>query len=116
MIAYVKGHLASIQNDSVIVDVNGIGYEIICLNPFDFQSSLNQFIKIHTYHHVREDLHALYGFTDEEEKKLFMHLISVSGIGPKNALTILTHVNVPAFVTAIEREDDKFLTGFPGIG
>ncbi|HEX6595144.1 MAG TPA: Holliday junction branch migration protein RuvA [Bacillota bacterium] len=116
MIAYVKGNLTSIQDNAVIVDVNGIGYEIICPNPFDFQSSLNQFIKIHTYHHVREDLQVLYGFSNEDEKYLFMKLISVSGIGPKSALSILAHVNVSEFVSAVEREDDKFLTSFPGIG
>lgn len=116
MIAYVKGILTYIQDEVVIVDVGGIGYEIICSNPFVFQTSLNEEIKIHTYHHVREDIQALYGFKNEDEKYLFMNLISVSGIGPKGALAILGSVDIPEFVAAVEREDDKYLTSFPGVG
>jgi holliday junction DNA helicase RuvA len=116
MIAYIKGHLLTIQDDSVIVDVHGVGYEIICPNPFAFQASLNKEILINTYHYVREDLQVLYGFKNEDEKYLFTKLISVSGIGPKGALAILSGVDIAGFVTAIEQEDDKFLTQFPGVG
>ncbi|PAV28929.1 Holliday junction branch migration protein RuvA [Virgibacillus profundi] len=116
MIAYIKGILTYIQDDSVVVDVGGVGYELICANPFGFQSSLNTEVKINTYHHVREDLQVLYGFKNQDEKYLFTKLISVSGIGPKGALGILGSVDIPAFVAAIEKEDDKFLTGFPGVG
>lgn len=116
MIAYVKGILTYVQDDAVIVEIAGIGYEIVCANPFVFQSSLNEEIKIHTYHHVREDNELLFGFKNEDEKYLFMKLISVSGIGPKGALGILGSVDIPEFVSAIEREDDKFLTSFPGVG
>ncbi|MBY7143271.1 Holliday junction branch migration protein RuvA [Virgibacillus sp. NKC19-3] len=116
MIAYIKGNLTYIQEDSVVVDVHGIGYEIVCSNPFVFQSSLNQEVLIHTFHYVREDTQVLYGFKNEEEKQLFIKLISVSGIGPKGALAILGAVDVAGFISAIEREDDKFLTSFPGVG
>jgi len=116
LIAYIKGILTYIQDDSVIVDVQGIGYEIICANPFVFQTSLNEEVTIHTYHHVREDMQVLYGFKNNDEKALFMKLISVSGIGPKGALAILGSINIPDFVAAIEREDDKYLTSFPGVG
>ena len=116
MIAYIKGHLVTIQDDSVIVDVHGIGYEIICPNPFAFQSTLNKEILINTYHYVREDIQVLYGFKNEDEKYLFTKLISVSGIGPKGALAILSGVDIAGFVSAIEQEDDKFLTQFPGVG
>lgn len=116
MIAYVKGVLTYIHDEAVIVDVNGVGYEIICANPFVFQSSLNEEVLIHTYHHVREDTQHLYGFKNEDEKHLFMKLISVSGIGPKSGLAIQGSVNVPDFVSAVEREDDKYLMSFPGIG
>src|SRR5690625_5354593 len=88
MIAYIKGNLTYILDDSVIVDVQGVGYEIICANPFAFQASLNKEIKIYTYHHVRDDAQLLYGFKNEDEKYLFTKLISVSGIGPKGALAI----------------------------
>lgn len=116
MIAYVKGVLSYIQDEILIVDVGGIGYEIICSNPYYFQTSLNKKIKIYTYHHVREDAQSLFGFKNEDEKHLFMKLISVSGIGPKGALAIIGSVNIPEFVAAVEREDDKYLTGFPGVG
>ncbi|WP_249870985.1 Holliday junction branch migration protein RuvA [Oceanobacillus saliphilus] len=116
MIAYIKGHLAAIQDESVIVDVHGVGYEIVCANPFVFQSSLNKEILIDTYHYVREDIQVLYGFKNKDEKYLFTKLISVSGIGPKGALAILAGVDIEGFVSAVEREDDKFLTSFPGVG
>ncbi|GAQ16708.1 Holliday junction ATP-dependent DNA helicase RuvA [Oceanobacillus picturae] len=116
MIAYIKGMLTYILDDSIIMDVQGIGYELFCANPFVFQSSLHKEIKIHTYHHVREDAQILFGFKNEEEKFLFTKLISVSGIGPKGALAILGGVDVAGIAAAIEREDDKFLTSFPGVG
>lgn len=116
MIAYIKGILVSIHDDAVIVDVDGIGYEIVCANPFSFETSLNQEVMIQTYHHVREDAQILYGFKNNDEKALFMKLISVSGIGPKGALGMMVNVNISEFVAAIEREDDKYLTSFPGIG
>lgn len=116
MIAYVKGILAQIQDESIIIDVNGIGYELLCANPFSFQTYVNNEIKVHTYHCVREDAQILYGFKNEDEKFLFIKLISVSGIGPKGALSILGSVDIQGFVSAIEREDDKFLTSFSGVG
>src|SRR5690625_1329620 len=116
MIAYIKGKVTVIQEDSIIVDVSGIGYEIICANPFAYHAYLHKELFIHTYHHVREDIQCLYGFKDEEEKELFTKLISVSGIGPKSAITILGSVHVPEFIAAVEKEDEKYLTQFPGIG
>ncbi|MFZ3576422.1 Holliday junction branch migration protein RuvA [Virgibacillus sp. DJP39] len=116
MIAYIKGKVTYIQDDSVIVDVNGVGYEIFCANPFVFQNSLNDEALIFTHHHVREDAQVLYGFENQEQKLLFTKLLQVSGIGPKGALAILGSVNVSDFVAAVEREDDKFLTSFPGVG
>src|SRR5699024_8905924 len=115
MIAYIKGILVNIHEDAVIVDVQGVGYEITCANPFAFQASLQNEVTISTYHYVREDTQVLYGFKNEDIKYLFTKLISVSGIGPKGALAILGSVDVNSFVEAIEREDDKFLTSFPGV-
>lgn len=116
MIAYIKGNLTYIQDESIIVEVQGIGYEIICANPFFFQSSLNSEVHIYTYHHVREDAQLLFGFKNEDEKFLFTKLISVSGIGPKGASGIIGSVDVSEFVRAVEQEDEKYLTGFPGVG
>ncbi|WP_067837312.1 Holliday junction branch migration protein RuvA [Amphibacillus sediminis] len=116
MITYLKGHLTEMLDVSVIVEVNGIGYEIICANPFYFQDSLNQSVKIYTYHYVREDAQILYGFRNQEEKQLFSHILNVSGIGPKGALSIVGNGSVDQFVTAIEQEDESYLTQFPGVG
>src|SRR5690625_2783328 len=116
MIAYMKGILTYIQDNSVIVDVNGIGNEIFCANPFSFQQQMDKEVFVYTYHHVREDVQALYGFKTEDEKFLFEQLISVSGIGPKSAITILGTVHVPDFISAVERENEKYLTQFPGVG
>lgn len=116
MIAYMKGQLVNIQEEALILDVNGIGYEILCPNPFYFQQHLHAELFIHTYHHVREDIQCLFGFKDEDEKYLFTKLISVAGIGPKSAISMLSTVNVPDFVQAVEKEDEKYLTQFPGVG
>ncbi|HEY4601185.1 MAG TPA: Holliday junction branch migration protein RuvA [Cerasibacillus sp.] len=116
MIAYIKGMLMEILDESMIIEVNGLGYEVICPNPFKFQSSLNKEVKVYTYHHVREDAQLLYGFQTQDEKQLFMQLISVSGIGPKGAIGIMANIDIPQFVAAIEREDAKYLTSFPGVG
>ncbi|RYG74807.1 Holliday junction branch migration protein RuvA [Lentibacillus lipolyticus] len=116
MIAYIRGTLTSIQEETVIVDVQGVGYAIVCANPFAFQASINQQITINTYHYVREDTQILYGFPNNDEKLLFTKLITVSGIGPKGALAILGGADTGALINAIEREDDSFLTSLPGIG
>ncbi|GAB4073316.1 Holliday junction DNA helicase RuvA [Barrientosiimonas marina] len=116
MIFYIKGTLAMIQEEAVIVDVQGVGYEIIHSNPFSFQDSLHQQVTIYTYHHIREDAEVLYGFRTEDEKVLFTKLISVSGIGPKGALAIMGSADVSRLIEAVEWEDDAFLTNLPGIG
>lgn len=116
MIAYINGKLTVIQDDRLIVDVSGIGYEIICGNPFIFQAELNEDIFVYTYHHVREDATILYGFKTEDEKLLFTKLISVSGIGPKSGIAILGSVDVGDFIAAVEHENEKYLTQFPGVG
>lgn len=116
MIAYIKGTIKSITEESIIVEANDIGYEIICPDPFYYQPYLQKKMVVYTYFHVREDAHVLYGFKEEDEKFLFMKLISVSGIGPKSAVSILSAIHVPDFIAAVEREDEKFLTQFPGVG
>lgn len=117
MIAYIKGKLMAIQDEAIIVETTGgIGYELLCPNPFYYQHQLEEEVMIQTYHHVREDAQLLYGFKNEDEKYLFTKLISVSGIGPKGALGIMSAVDIPSFVAAVENEDEKFLTQFPGVG
>ncbi|RCW66427.1 Holliday junction branch migration protein RuvA [Saliterribacillus persicus] len=116
MIAYVKGIIEEITDTAVHIEANGIGYEVISANPFIFQSYIGKEQKIYTFHYVREDTQVLYGFKKPEEKTLFSQILNVSGIGPKGALAILASTSVKDFVIAIEQEDEKFLTGFPGVG
>ncbi|WP_431804735.1 Holliday junction branch migration protein RuvA [Halobacillus andaensis] len=116
MIAYIKGNVTSIDEESIAIETQGVGYEVFCPNPFNFQEELHKEIKVHTYHYVREDQQLLFGFKKKEDKLLFSKLLNVSGIGPKGALAILGSVSVPEFVSAIEQEDDKYLTKFPGVG
>lgn len=116
MIAYVNGKVTEVDAESIVVDVNGIGYLIHCANPFSFQKYKNQGLKVYTYHYVREDSMALYGFLSQEERTLFVRLIGVSGIGPKGALAILAACRPAEVAAAVESEDEKYLTKFPGVG
>lgn len=116
MIAYIKGKLTHLQDESIIIDINGIGYEVFCANPFVFQDALNKDVFVYTYHHFREDNQSLYGFKHEDEKYLFTKLLTVSGIGPKSAMAVMASAKVDEFVAAVEQEDEKYLTTFPGIG
>lgn len=116
MIAYINGRLEVVNENAVIVEANGVGYEVICANPFRFQHQLGEKIRIHTFHYIREDVQILYGFVNPDEKNLFARILQVSGIGPKGALSIVGTAGVQDFVEAIETENEKFLTGFPGVG
>lgn len=115
MFAYIRGKIEDITENAVIIETNGVGYELICPNPFQFQN-VTDIVKIYTYHHVREDAQLLYGFKTVEEKELFTKILGVSGVGPKGALAVLASSTVEDFAMAIEQEDEKFLTTFPGVG
>lgn len=99
-----------------MIENNGIGYQITTPNPFIYASKMETMVTVYTYHYVREDLMALYGFETREEKKLFTKLLNVSGIGPKGALAVLASGEVEQVVQAIEDEDESFLVKFPGVG
>jgi Holliday junction DNA helicase RuvA len=116
MFDYIKGTLVEMTEVSAIIDINGIGYDIICANPFDFERWIGESVKIYTHFHVREDAQILYGFKSRDEKTLFKKILNVSGIGPKGALSIVGQGEVDLFVQAIEEENEKYLTGFPGVG
>lgn len=116
MFAYINGIVTLIQEEVIVIDVQGVGYEINCANPYEFEEFLNKKTLVYTYHHVREDVMDLYGFKTEDEKQLFIKLISVSGIGPKSAILILGTVDVNDFISAVESEDEKYLTQFRGVG
>lgn len=116
MIAFIDGKIDEIGTESIVVEANGIGYLIYCANPHSFQKYMNQRKKVYTYQYVREDLIALYGFHNDQERVLFVSLLGVSGIGPKGALAILATCSPPEVAAAVEGEDEKYLTQFPGIG
>ncbi len=114
MYGYISGIVTKITPKNIIVENNGIGYLIIVPNPYLFK--LNTECKVYTHQYVREDILDLYGFISEEEKELFLKLISVSGIGPKSALSILATGTVSEITNAIESRNDVYLKKFPGIG
>ena len=116
MYEFVKGTVDFVGPEYIVIENNGIGYQISTPNPFIYSSKMNTNVTVYTYHYVREDLMALYGFETREEKKLFTKLLNVSGIGPKGALAILASGEVQQVVSAIENEDERLLVKFPGVG
>ena len=116
MIALVRGKLAYKSIDHVIVDVGGVGYRLfIPLSTF-YSLPEDGEVSLFTHTHVREDALLLYGFLTLEEKELFVTLISISGIGPKLAVNVLSHIPVSELKIAITSGDIKRLSGLPGIG
>jgi holliday junction DNA helicase RuvA len=113
---FINGTVDFVGPEYIVVENQGIGYQINTPNPFIYSKHLGQAIRIYTYHYVREDIIALYGFQNREEKTLFTKLLNVSGIGPKGALAILASGNPEQVIQAIEHEDEAFLIKFPGVG
>lgn len=116
MFDYIKGVLTYLSGNGVVVEQGGIGYKIVCANPFQYQPLLNRETLIYLYQYVREDAMILYGFRTREERELFVRLLSVSGVGPKNALAVLASGSPEETIQAIEAEDAHYLIRFPGIG
>lgn len=114
MYNYIIGTVTNVLSNSVVLENNGIGYQIYTANPFSFL--INSEIKIYIYQVVREDELTLYGFKTEEEKELFLKLISVKGLGPKMALPILATGSIGGISDAIEKENILYLKKFPKIG
>lgn len=116
MYEYIKGILAKITAKYIVVETAGIGYLLHVANPYAYSGKMNQEVQVYLHQVVREDAHLLYGFTTEEEKKLFLNLISVSGIGPVSALAIIAADDNAGLVQAIESKNITYLTKFPKIG
>ena len=114
MYEYLIGKITAINPHYIVVEVNGIGYQLQVANPFRYEENTTQ--KVYVYQAVRENHVTLYGFYDLAEKQLFLKLISVSGIGPKSALAILATNDQGGFVAAINADDEAYLTKFPSIG
>lgn len=116
LIDYVKGTLEMIDTQYVVIDHQGLGYQIYCPNPYIYQHDLHKERQIFTHHYVREDQMRLFGFPTRKDRTLFEKLLNVSGIGPKGALAILASGQPEHVVAAIEQEDEALLTRFPGVG
>src|SRR5512135_2044414 len=117
MIAHLRGRLISKHPNQAIVETGGVGYDVtISVPTFSELPSAGQEVALYIHTHVREDAIALFGFLRAEEKQLFEKLISVSGIGPKLAITILSGMPTADMVSAIRGNDVARLTRIPGIG
>jgi Holliday junction DNA helicase RuvA len=117
MIAHLSGKLLSKQPNQVIIDVSGVGYEVnIPVSTFYEVGELGTPVQLQIYTHVREDTIALFGFKTSKEKLVFEYLTSISGIGPKLGITILSGMPVDELVSAIRQSSLARLTSIPGVG
>jgi holliday junction DNA helicase RuvA len=117
MIAHLRGKLIARHPNQAIIETAGVGYEVVISVPtFSDLPPLGSEVALHIHTHVREDQLALYGFLRAEEKQLFEKLLTVSGIGPKLAITILSGMPADDMVNAIRGNDVTRLTKIPGIG
>lgn len=114
MYAYIKGFVKEIDNNYIVVDNNGVGYLIFTASPYSFE--VGKEYTIYLYQYVREDEISLYGFKSIDEKKLFLRLIGVKGLGCKMALPMFALGSVDGIVDAIEKENILYLKKFPKIG
>ena len=117
MISFLIGTIEDKQENSLLLDVGGVGFEMsISSNTFSALPMVGESVKVLTYMSVREDDISLYGFSSKEEKDLFIKLISVSGIGPKVAISILSGLTLNALSIAIANKDVKMLSKIKGLG
>jgi holliday junction DNA helicase RuvA len=117
MIGFLKGRLALKQPPTLMVDVNGVGYELEApMSTFYGLPAAGEPVSLYTHLVVREDAHILFGFGTDSERRLFRGLLKISGVGPKIALGILSGASVEDFLRIVEAEDIAMLTRIPGIG
>ena len=117
MISYVRGELAAVEKDKVIVDVGGVGYGVFMPEAsMGLLPQIGEEIKLHTYLNVREDAMQLFGFLTRDDLEIFRLLIGVSGIGPKGGLSILSKLSADDLRFAVLSGDAKAISSAPGIG
>ncbi|MFU0826897.1 MAG: Holliday junction ATP-dependent DNA helicase RuvA [Lachnoclostridium sp.] len=117
MISYIKGELAEIKEDSIVIEANGLGYEVrMPLSSIDNLPEVGSQIKVYTYLYVREDVIGLFGFLSRDDLNVFKLLITVNGIGPKGALGILSSLTADDLRFAVLSDDVKTIAKAPGIG
>lgn len=117
MFAYINGKIADKSTNYVVIDNNGIGYKIfMSQSAIDKMQEIGKMQKVYTYYYVREDNISLYGFLSNEELRMFELLLSVSGIGAKSAIQILSSITPSAFALAVITNDVSKIVKIPGIG
>lgn len=117
MISYIRGELVSIEEEKVIVDVNGVGLGIYMpKQSMTMLPAIGEDVKLHTYMNVREDAMQLFGFLTRDDLTVYKMVITVNGIGPKNGLSILSHMSADELRFAVLSQDVKAISGAPGIG
>ena len=117
MYAYIKGSLEVKTSGYIVIDVNGIGYKIFMSETAIAElGEIGQVVKVHTYLKVKEDEMSLYGFNTNEELRMFELLLSVSGIGAKSAINILSNITPSSFALAVITNDVAKIKALPGIG
>jgi len=117
VIGHLRGRLVRKSPPALILDVNGVGYELEApMSTFYRLPEVGSEIELHTHLVVREDAHLLYGFATEDERRLFRDLLRVTGIGPKIGLALLSGIDVDTFMRCVEAQDVDALTRIPGIG
>ena len=117
MFAYIKGSLEVKTKGYIVIDVNGIGYKIFMSETaISRLGEIGEIVKVHTYLKVKEDEMSLYGFNTNEELRMFELLLSVSGIGAKTAITILSNIEPSSFALAVITNDVNKIKSLPGIG
>ncbi len=117
MIGYIEGKLLQVNDGTILVLANGIGFEIEVHDRLLHQLPLpKNDVQVYTYHHVREDQQSLFGFQDIAEKNIFKMLLKVSGVGPKLALAILSYLDANSLIYAIVQEDFTTLKNVKGLG
>ncbi|MGA7876530.1 MAG: Holliday junction branch migration protein RuvA [Desulfoferrobacter sp.] len=117
MIGYLDGKLKHKSPDYLIIDVNGVGYCVhVPLSTFYDVPAIGDPICLNVHTHVREDILQLYGFRTMAEKEMFLHLISINGVGPRLAISILSGITPDGLRTAVLQQDHKRLKNIPGVG
>ena len=117
MFAYIKGFLEIKENNYIVIDINGLGYKVfMSQNNIDNIGNIGDIVKVYTYVRVREDDISIYGFLTQEQLKMFELLISVSGVGAKSALVMISSTEPSEFALAVISGNVKVLTKVPGIG
>ena len=116
MIAYLRGKVLQINAETAILDVNGVGYELYCTGGAFRTLTQGAVAELYTYLQVKEDGVTLFGFASVQEKELFLKVVSVSGVGPKLGISILTGLSADEFATAVATADVKRLSAVKGLG